>query len=215
MCQSSVALVAISHMSVCRWTSDPEVDSRTDQVFSMSPSCSAVTSPVIHWKGRQEFSVFRYASFDSGYMLASVRDAVVWLVLPVTMHLALCFSTAAGARLVSCLLWSLWSSGPRFWLHGVMTLKDMFTPWRSHRCSSWTSLTCPLCSETGMHSVTVQRPSRFHKCSSCAFSFSLCFSLFSFTSKGKVRPGEERCGRSLTASDLNTFTNTFFSSTCE
>ena len=64
--------------------------------------------------GMFPFSVFTW--FDSGHMLASVRDAVVWLVLPVTMHLALCFSIAAGARLVSYLLRSLWSSGPRFWL---------------------------------------------------------------------------------------------------
>ena len=73
------------------------------------------------------YSVFTW--FDSGYMLASVRDAVVWLVLPVTMHLALCFSTAAGARLVSHWLCSLWlSPGPWFLLYGVLDLKDIFTP---------------------------------------------------------------------------------------
>ena len=70
-----------------------------------------------------DFRVFPYSVFtwfDSGYMLASVRDAVIWLVLPVTMHLALCFSTAAGATLVSYCLCSLWlSKGPRFLLHGV------------------------------------------------------------------------------------------------
>ena len=60
------------------------------------------------------------------------------------------------------------STGPSFWLRSVMDLKDIFPPWRSRRCSSWTSLTCPLCSETGMHSPTVQRTSKSHRCSSCA-----------------------------------------------
>ena len=31
--------------------------------------------------------------------------------------------------------------------------KRCASPWRSHRCSSWTSLTCPLCSETGTFSA--------------------------------------------------------------
>ena len=35
--------------------------------------------------------------------------------------------------------------------------KPCTSPWRSHRCSSWTSLTCPLCSETGtFNAVCVQ-----------------------------------------------------------
>ena len=37
MCQSSVALVVISHIFVRRWTSDPEVDSRTDTRISCEP----------------------------------------------------------------------------------------------------------------------------------------------------------------------------------
>ena len=37
------------------------------------------------------------------------------------------------------------STGPSFWVHGVMDLKDI--PWRSHRCISRISLTCPLYSE--------------------------------------------------------------------
>ena len=44
----------------------------------------------------------------------------------------------------------LLSAGPRFsasW--SDMDRKPCTSPWRSHRCSSWTSLTCPLCSETG------------------------------------------------------------------
>ena len=47
-----------------------------------------------------------------------------------------------------------------------MDWKPCTSPWRSHRCSSWTSLTCPLCSETGLYSPTLQSPSRSHMCSS-------------------------------------------------
>ena len=127
-------------------------------------------------------------------MLASVRDAVVWLVLPVTMHLALCFLTAAGARLVSYLLCSLWSSGPRFWLHGVMDLKDIFTPWRSQfldkfdvpvvfrdryaqsHCAKTVEIsqvqflcmvTCPLWSVMGMMVQTVLRTA--WRCRCCSY----------------------------------------------
>ena len=46
MCQSWVAFGCYLTHSVYRWTSDPEVDSRTDQGFSVSPSYSAVTGPV-------------------------------------------------------------------------------------------------------------------------------------------------------------------------
>ena len=58
----------------------------------------------------------------------------------------------------------------------VVVRKPCTSPWRSHRSSSWTSLTCPLCSETGTFSaVCVQtveipqvqyRPWRSRRCSS-------------------------------------------------
>ena len=86
--------------------------------------------------------------YDSGYSLRQLRS--LWQQRQVRTVHPFPDEEVAGVA---------WFDAPRAVLAFLAVFvfdadwKPCTSPWRSHKCSSWTCLTCPLCSETGTFSA--------------------------------------------------------------